>query len=57
MSAATQSLESFVPVTLPASPTDGTIRIMVRRIVRTVSIESPAGAAHECAFLLSELVR
>jgi hypothetical protein len=57
VSAATQSLESFVPVTLPASPTDGTIRIMVRRIVRTVSIESPAGAAHECAFLLSELVR
>ena len=54
---ALQSPESFVPVGLPASPTDGTIRIVVRRKGRTVSIEWPASASHECALLLRELVR
>jgi transposase len=49
--------ESFVPVALPPSPTDGTIRIVVRRKGRAVSIEWPASAAHECALLLRELVR
>jgi hypothetical protein len=48
--------EGFVPVPLPASPTDGTIRIVVRRKGCTVSIEWPASAAHECALLLRELV-
>jgi transposase-like protein len=54
---ALQGPQSFVPVALPASQTDGTIRIVVRRKGRTVSIEWPAGAAHECALLLRELVR
>lgn len=49
--------QSFVPVGLPASPTEGTIRIVVRRKGRVVSIEWPASAAHECALLLRELVR
>lgn len=49
--------EGFVPVGLPASPTDGTIRIVVRRKGRTVSIEWPASAGHECALMLRELVR
>ncbi len=51
------SPEGFVPVALPASPTDGTIRIVVRRKGRAVSIEWPASAAHECTLLLRELVR
>ena len=46
-----------MPVALPSSPTDGTIRIVVRRKGRTVSIEWPASAAHECALLLRELMR
>jgi transposase len=52
-----ESAEGFVPVGLRASPTDGTIRIVVRRKGRAVSIEWPASAAHECALLLRELVR
>ena len=52
-----ESAEGFVPVALPASPTDGTIRIVVRRKGRAVSIEWPACAAHDCALLLRELVR
>jgi len=51
------SADGFVPVGLPASPTDGTIRIVVRRKGRTVSIEWPASVAHECALMLRELVR
>jgi transposase-like protein len=49
--------ESFVPVTLPSNPAEGTIRIKVRRRGGTVSIEWPASAAHECALLLRELMR
>ena len=55
--AAAESAQCFVPVELPASPTDGTIRIVVRRKGRAVSIEWPASAAHECALLLRELVK
>jgi transposase-like protein len=55
--AALQTPEGFVPVGLPASPTEGTIRIVVRRKGRTVSIEWPGSAAHECALMLRELVR
>ncbi len=51
------SAEGFVPVTLPTSPTDGIIRIEVRRKGRSISIEWPACAAHECALLLRELAR
>jgi transposase len=54
---AIESGESFVPVVLPSSPTEGTIRIAVRRKGRTVSIEWPASAAHDCALLLRELMR
>lgn len=54
---ALESAESFVPVALPPSPTDGTIRIEVRRKGRTVSIEWPASASHECALMLRELMR
>ena len=54
---ALERAEGFVPVGLPASPTDGTIRIVVRRKGRAVSIEWPASAAHECALMLRELVR
>jgi len=54
---ALENAEGFVPVALPSRPTDGTIRIVVRRKGRTVSIEWPASAAHDCALLLRELVR
>ena len=52
-----EAAESFVPVPLPSNPTDGAIRIEVRRRGGTVSIEWPASAAHECALLLRELMR
>ena len=52
-----QSGEGFVPVALPASAAEGTIRIEVRRRGGTVSVEWPASAAHECALLLRELMR
>lgn len=47
----------FVPVALPASVPEGTIRIAVRRGASTVSVEWPASAARECAALLRELMR
>ena len=54
---ALESAESFVPVALRQSPTEGTIRIEVRRKGRSVSIEWPASASHECALLMRELVK
>ena len=56
-SVAIESGEGFMPVALPATRADGTIRIKVRRRGGTVSIEWPASAAHECALLLRELMR
>jgi transposase len=50
--------ESFVPVSVPAAnPPESPIRIELRRKGRSVSIEWPATAAHECALLLRELMR
>lgn len=49
--------EAFMPVSLPPSPAPSAIRIEVRRNGRSVSIEWPATAAHECALLLRELVK
>jgi transposase len=49
--------QNFVPVSLPPDPTDGAIRIKVRRRGGTVSVEWPASAAHECALLLREIMR
>jgi transposase-like protein len=54
---ATESSESFIPVPMPASPTEGPIRVEVRRKGRSVSIEWPASAARECALLLKELMK
>jgi hypothetical protein len=56
-SVAMESGEGFMPVALPATRADGTIRIKVRRRGGSVSIEWPASAAHECALLLRELMR
>jgi transposase len=56
-SVAIEGSESFVPVALPSNPTEGTIRIEVRRKGRSISIEWPASAAHECALLLRELMK
>jgi transposase len=56
-SEAISSAESFLPVTLPSSPTEDAIRIKIRRRGRIVSIEWPASAAHQCALLLRELMR
>jgi len=56
-SARIESSESFVPVSLPSNPTEGVIRIEVRRRGGTVSVEWPASAGHECALLLRELMR
>jgi transposase-like protein len=47
----------FMPVSLPPSPAQSAIHIEVRRNGRSVSIEWPASAAHECALLLRELVK
>jgi hypothetical protein len=52
-----ENTESFVPMTLPSSSPESTIRIEVRRKGRSVSIEWPASAARECAQLLRELTR
>jgi hypothetical protein len=52
-----ESGENFVPVALPSNPTEGPIRIEVRRRGGTVSVEWPASAAHECALLLRELMK
>jgi transposase-like protein len=49
--------DGFMPVSLPPSPAQSAIRIEVRRNGRSVSIEWPASAAHECALLLRELVK
>jgi transposase-like protein len=49
--------QGFMPVSLPPSPAASAIRIEVRRNGRSVSIEWPATAAHECALLLRELVK
>ena len=54
---ATEGPDSFVPVPIPANPTEGPIRVEVRRKGRSVSIEWPASAARECALLLKELMR
>jgi hypothetical protein len=56
-SLAVEGGQHFVPVPLPSTPTDGAIRIKVRRRGGTVIIEWPASAAHECALLLRELMR
>ena len=56
-SMAIESGEGFVPVSLPSNPAEGSIRIEVRRRGRSISIEWPASAAHECALLLRELVK
>ena len=48
---------SFVPVVLPSRATDAPIHIKIRRGSSTVSVVWPAGAAHECALLLRELMR
>lgn len=56
-SVALESGEGFMPVPLPPNPTDGVIRIEVRRKGRSVSIEWPASAGRECALLLRELTR
>jgi len=54
---AMESPDSFVPVSMPALPTEGTIRIKIRRRGSIVGIEWPASAARECALLLKELMR
>ena len=56
-SARIEGSESFVPVSLPSNPSEGVIRIEVRRRGGTVSVEWPASAGHECALLLRELMR
>jgi transposase-like protein len=56
-SVAIEGGESFMPVSLPSSPTEGAIRIEVRRRGGRVTVEWPASAAHECALLLRELIR
>jgi transposase len=49
--------ERFLPVALVPKPSEGAIRIKIRRRGAVVSIEWPASAAHECALLLRELTR
>jgi hypothetical protein len=49
--------DGFMPVSLPPSAAASAIRIEVRRNGRSVSIEWPATAAHECALLLREIVK
>ena len=56
-SGAVESTEGFIPMALPPNAVEGAIRIVVRRKGRSVSIEWPASAAHECALLLRELTR
>lgn len=56
-SVAIENCESFVPVPLSSSPTEGVIRIEVRRRGRRMSIEWPTDAARECALLIRELIR
>jgi transposase-like protein len=54
---AIENAESFVPVALPSNPADSVIRVEVRRKGRSVSLQWPASAAHECALLLHELMK
>jgi transposase len=54
---ATESRDGFIPVPMPANPTEGRIRVEVRHKSRSVSIEWPASAARECALLLKELIK
>jgi transposase len=54
---ATETENGFVPVPMPAAPTEGTIRIKIRRRGSIVGIEWPASSARECAVLLKELMR
>ena len=54
---AVEGVEGFIPVALPSTPTDGVIRIEVRRRGGVVSVEWPASVAHECALVLRELMR
>jgi transposase len=50
--------ESFVPLPVPAQPTDDTpIRIEVRRGAITLSVQWPRSALHECAVWLREVLR
>jgi transposase-like protein len=49
--------EGFMPVSLPASSAASSIHIEIRRNGRSVSIEWPTSAAHECALLLREFVK
>ncbi len=49
--------EGFMPVSMPPSPAASAIRIEIRRNGRSVGIEWPTSAAHECALLLRELVK
>jgi transposase len=56
-SMAVDGVEAFIPVALPSTPTEGMIRIEVRRRGGAVSVEWPASVAHECALLLRELMR
>jgi transposase len=56
-SAGAECVESFIPVSLPGSPTERPIRVQVRRKGRCVIIEWPASAASECALLLKELLK
>ncbi len=49
--------DGFLPVSLPPSSAASAIRIEIRRNERSVSIEWPTSAAHECALLLRELVK
>ena len=49
--------EQFVPVSLPPDRGENVIRIEVRRNGRSISIEWPASAAHQCALLLRELAK
>ncbi len=57
LSVALESTKSFLPVALSSSPTEGAIRIEVRRGSSTVSVQWPVTAARECALLLRELLR
>jgi transposase len=56
-SVALESTKGFLPVALSSSPTEGAIRIEVRRGSSTVSVQWPVTAARECALLLRELLR
>lgn len=56
-SVAIERSESFVPVALPSNSPESVIRVELRRKGRTMSLQWPASAAHECASLLRELMK